>query len=175
MPRINLWCPSVRTEEGGIEAYSFSLARALMQIVGEKNVTVLVRNHSGAVVRSALGAGVRHVATGSLPRSLWTIAFALTVVVRAFLDRPDLIITTHLNFSPFAAFVRRWTNIPYWVSLHGYEAWHIERASQQKAVVNANRLLPVSQYTCERVMSAYSVPIEKMRVLHDTFDLAPFS
>jgi glycosyltransferase involved in cell wall biosynthesis len=168
--KIHLWCPSLRAEDGGIEAYSFGLARALIQVVGEKNITVLVRNHKGADVRAALGAGIRHAATGSLPRWTWTISFALVVIWRALLERPDLIITTHLNFAPFALLVNKLAKIPFWVSLHGYEAWNIQRPSQRRAVATADLLLSVSAFTRDRVMGNYGVPTERMHLLHDTFE-----
>ena len=175
MRKIHLWCPSIRASDGGIESYSLSLAKALIEIAGERHVTVLVHNHNSADVRHALGTGVRCGASGWLPRTLWTIGFALLVVWRALRDRPDLIISTHLNFAPFASLVKRLTSIPYWVALHGYESWEIQRPSRRRAVAKADLLLPVSAFTRDRVMKNYSIPVERMRVLHDTFDPARFS
>ena len=175
MPKIHLWCPSVRADDGGIESYSLSLARALIEIAGRDNVTILVRNHNGNELRNVLGSGTQHGAVGSLPGALRTVGFALLVVGRALRERPDLIISTHLNFAPFAALVKRMTKIPYWIALHGYESWEIQRPSQRRAVATADLLLPVSHFTRDRVMNAYSIPAGKMCVLHDTFDLARFS
>jgi glycosyltransferase involved in cell wall biosynthesis len=175
MPRIHLWCPSVRASEGGIESYSFSLARALREIVGERDLTVLVRNDQRSDVRGTLGAGVAQASTGWLPKALWTAAFAFLVLARALRERPDLIITTHLNFAPFARFVRKLAKIPYWVVLHGYESWDIQRPSQQRAVAEADLLLPVSNFTRDRVIKNYSVSAEKVRVLPNTFEPARFN
>src|ERR1043166_2822413 len=170
MPKIHLWCPSVRTSEGGIESYSFSMANALREIVGERNLTVLVRNDSAKEVHAALGTEVTNDTSAWWPRPLWSLGFALMVVVRALRRRPDLIVTTHLNFAPFAAFVRKLVKIPYWVVLHGYESWEIERPSQRRAVQAADLLLPVSGFTRKRVMENYAVRAECMHLLHDTLD-----
>jgi len=107
MPGIHLWCPSIRASEGGIESYSLSLARALIEIAGEQHITILVRNHAGADICQALGSGVRHGASGWLPRALWTFAFGVLVVWRALRERPDLIISTHLNAPASGARSRR--------------------------------------------------------------------
>jgi glycosyltransferase involved in cell wall biosynthesis len=175
MPKIHLWCPSVRASDGGIESYSFSIASALREIVGEDNLTVLARNISVADLRTILGTGVGTGSSAWLPRPLWSLGFAFLVVMRALRQRPDLIITTHLNFGPFAAFVRKLVKIPYWVVLHGYESWKIERPIQQRAVVAADLLLPVSAITRERVMENYGVPAERMHLVHDTFDPERFT
>jgi glycosyltransferase involved in cell wall biosynthesis len=175
MPRIHLWCPSVRASEGGIESYSGSLARALSDAVGESNLTLLVRNDTSAQVRSVLGQGVASASIGALPSSLRAVAFAGLVFLRAVRNRPDLIITTHLNFGPFAAAVRRKAKIPYWVALHGYESWKIQRRSQEGAVRAADLLLPVSAFTREQVMTRYEVPAERMHLLPDTFDPERFN
>ena len=169
MPAIHLWCPSLSASEGGIESYSLSLAKALVAVAGKENVTVFVRNEVEDDVRALLGVKVRGGARG-WPRSFRAIRFAINSVTRALLDRPDLIISTHLNFSPVAALVKRLTNVSYWVSLHGVEAWEIQRTSRRRAVSTADLLLPVSEFTRERVMNSCSIPVEKMRVLHDTFE-----
>lgn len=170
MPRIHLWCPSVRASEGGIESYSCSLARALTDVVGASNLTVLVRNDTAAEVRAVLGAEIASASSASLPRSLWSAGFAGFVILRALRERPDLIITTHLNFSPFASVAKKRAKIPYWVALHGYESWKIQRQSQERAVVAADLLLPVSSFTRDRVMHNYAVPAERMHLLPDTFE-----
>src|SRR5256885_7223394 len=170
MPLIHLWCPSVRASQGGIESYSYGLATALREIVGEGNLTVLIRNDPPANLPA-----VANATTAWLPRLLWPVGFASFVVLRALRERPDLIITTHLNFGPFALFVRRLLKIPYWVTLHGYESWQIQRPSQRRAVGVADLLLPVSGFTRERVMTSYAVPAERMPLLHDTFEPERFT
>ena len=175
MAGIHLWCPSIRASDGGIESYSLSLAKALIEIVGERQITVLVRNHDSADVRDALGTDVRCGGSAWMPRALWTIGFAALVVARALRERPGLIISTHLNFGPFASFVNRLTKMPYWIALHGYESWEIQRPSQRRAVAKADLLLPVSAFTRDRAMKNYSIPAERMRVLPDTFDPTRFS
>jgi glycosyltransferase involved in cell wall biosynthesis len=175
MPKVHLWCPSVCGSKGGIESYSFSIANALREIVGERDLTVLVRNDSLDELRAIPGTVVASATSAWLPRPLWPVAFALLVTIRAIRERPALIITTHLNFGPFASFVRRVAKVRYWVVLHGYESWAIQRASQQRAVVAADLLLPVSAFTRDRVSNNYAVPVKRMRVLPDTFDPERFT
>src|SRR4051812_35109816 len=112
MPRIHLWCPSVCPSKGGIESYSFSLATALHEMVGDRDLTVLVRNDSAAELHAALGSGFTAATSSWLPKPLWAVGFGSFVVTRALRERPDLIIAAHVNFAPFAAFVRKLTGIP---------------------------------------------------------------
>jgi phosphatidyl-myo-inositol dimannoside synthase len=174
MPRIHLWCPSVCPSKGGIESYSFSLATTLQELVGEHDLTVLVRNDSAGELRASLGNNFATATSAWLPKTFWSFGFACLVVLRALRERPDLIITTHLNFAPFAAFARILIGVPYWVVLHGYESWEIQRPSQRRAVAAADLLLPVSAVTRDRVASKYAIPAERMRLLPDTFDSTRF-
>jgi glycosyltransferase involved in cell wall biosynthesis len=175
MPKIHLWCPSVRPSQGGIESYSFSLASALREAIDERDLAVFVRNDSAGELRETLRSGLTAATSAWLPKRLWTMGFAWMVVTRALREKPDLIITTHLNFGPFAALVRRLTRIPYWIVLHGYESWEIQRPSQERAVCEADLLLPVSEFTRKRVMENYGVPAERMHLVHDTFDPERFT
>src|ERR1043166_5375367 len=147
MPKNHLWCPSVCTSEGGIEYFLFRMAKALREIFGERNFTVLVRNDSAKEVHAALGTEVTNDTPAWWPRPLWSLGFALMVVVRALRRRPDLIVTTHLSFAPFAAFVRKLVKVPYWVVLHGYESWEIERPSPRRAAQVAAFLSPGGGFT----------------------------
>lgn len=175
MPRIHLWCPSVRATQGGIEGYSAGLCDALRTAVGAGNLTVLIRNDRASGLPAILGDDVWTGSAGSWPAGVRRIGFAILVMLRALRERPDLIITTHLNFAPFASLIRRITGIPYWVVLHGVEAWHIQRESRRRAVAQAQLLLPVSALTRDRVAQKYKLPPEKMHLLPDTFDPGRFA
>ena len=151
------------------------MVRALASVIGKSNLAVFVRNDRPAEL-CGQGWDDYSISTSAwLPKALWSTGFASLLVQRALRERPDLIITTHLNFTPFARFVRQVAKIPYWVALHGYESWEIKRPSQQRAVREADLLLPVSIFTRDRVRRNYGVPAERMHVLHDTFDPARFS
>src|SRR3954470_5915671 len=175
MPRIHLWCPSVCASKGGIESYSFSLASALQELVGERDLTVLVRIDSAEEIQASMGGRFVTATSAWLPKSLWSVGFGCLVVWRALREKPKLIITTHLNFSPFAFFVRKLTGIPYWVVLHGVEAWEIPMPSRRQAVAAADLLLPVSAVTRDRVASKYAIPVERLYLLPDTIDSTRFS
>src|SRR3954468_24871397 len=98
MPRIHLWCPSVCASKGGIESYSFSLASALREVVAERDLTVLVRIDSAAEIQASTGDRFLTATSAWLPKSLRSLGFGCMVVWRALREKPQLIITTHLNF-----------------------------------------------------------------------------
>ncbi len=168
---IHLWCPGAYETDGGIEAYSAALVGALAENNVQK-ITVLAKHDSLAALRRSAPNGVLAAGTGDVPLRLRTPAFAALLVGRAVAERPDLIITTHLNFAPVAAWLKRRFAIPYWISLHGIEAWDLQHPSRRQALRSADLLLSVSRFTRERVRREQGIAPEQFRILHDTFEPA---
>ena len=85
--------------------------------------------------------------SGIVPLSLRTPAFAAQLLVGAIFNRPDLIISTHLNFTPVAYQLKRLLGIPYWTVAHGVDAGNIDNPKLQQALHHCDRILAVSRYT----------------------------
>ena len=173
-PRIHVWCPGI-CSTGGIQSYSNSIVEAILQIVPNARLTVFSRNDSSSTLRRTLLGHAKIVGTGSAPERLRAIAFAGNIFWHALIDPPDLVLCTHLNFAPAARLLNRFRRTPYWISLHGIEAWNLHNKTRSAAVRNADLLFPVSQYTRDRVATEQGISESKFRVLPDTFDSERFT
>ena len=172
--KIHVWCPGIDPQVGGIEGYSAAIVNALTQI-GVTPLRVFAKNEASRTVRQHLGHGAEGFGVGSVPLRFRTAAFVALLAAHAIADRPDLIITTHLNFGPAAAWLKRRFGIPYWVSLHGIDAWGLRHAARLQALKSADLLLPVSGFTRDRVMREQAMAPERFRVLPNTFEPAAWT
>jgi glycosyltransferase involved in cell wall biosynthesis len=168
--KIHLWVPGLHSDSGGIESYSSTLLRALQQLCGGDAISVFAKND----VFGVPGAKPCIRCTGEVALRLRTPAFSLLAGASALSERPDLIISTHLHFAPLARSLKKRLGIPYWVSLHGVEAWGLRSESRRRGLTEANLLLPVSGFTRNVVSKEQGISRERFRVLPNAFDPAAF-
>ncbi|PZU98958.1 MAG: glycosyltransferase [Pseudanabaena sp.] len=115
-------------------------------------------------------ASIHFHGTGTTKSPLRTVIFALRLILSAIAQKPDLIIMTHLNFAPIALLLKKILGIKYVAIAHGVEAWDIENQLLKSALHNANLILAVSNYTRDRLYQEQNLALEKMAILHNTFD-----
>jgi glycosyltransferase involved in cell wall biosynthesis len=87
----------------------------------------------------------------------------------ALVNRPNLIILTHLNFCPAANWVKRVSGIPFWCVAHGIEAWSLRDRSLIRGLHNAARIFAVSSYTRARILDEQALDADRVRILPNTF------
>lgn len=169
MRKIHIWCPGLFGQKGGIEVYSAFLIAAVGQLRPNATLSILVKNDRAHHLRGR----PRHWGTGNIPRVLRTFVFSVRILARALFDRPDLIVTTHLNFSPVARWLNRFLQIPYWVVAHGVEAWDAS-PGMLPSLRAADRVLAVSSFTANVLISKLKLPVANVVVLPNTFDESKF-
>lgn len=139
---------------GGIAEANRTLFTAMGELGHE--VTVLPRNGRAA----ALPAGVRQLAPSS-----GKLAYSLRAATSG---RFDLLFCGHLYMAPLAALLAR--GRPYWVHLHGIEAWKKPSAAVARAVSGAAMATAVSRYTRRRFLEWADVDPARVRVLPNAVD-----
>jgi glycosyltransferase involved in cell wall biosynthesis len=87
---------------------------------------------------------------------------------------PDLVLTTHLNFTVAAYRLKQLVGIPYWTIAHGFEAWEIDRPQVLQALSHADRILAVSTYTRDRLLQNGGIDPQRVQILPNTFDADRF-
>ena len=173
--KLQIWVPELIAREGGIQSYSIEMVEAAAEILGPGRVTVLSKLDDPKGLQKRFGSKVKTYATGNVPGFLRTPAFALLLVAVALLEGPQLILSTHANFSPVAAWLQALRGIPVWVSAHGIEVWNLPEGQIRNALRRANKILPVSDYTKTRLMDELQLPEDRFQVIPDTFDPVRFS
>ena len=172
--KLQIWVPELIAREGGIQSYSIEMVEAAAEVLGPGRATVLSKSDDPKALRERFGGKVKTYATGSVPTALRTPAFALLLVAVALLEKPSLVLSTHANFSPVAAWLQKWKGIPAVVSAHGVEVWDLAPGRIRQALRQVRKILPVSEHTRRRMEKEIGLPADKFTVIPDTYDTEEF-
>src|SRR5262249_41470875 len=130
------------------------------------NVQVMAKNDLSRTDPDKTPAPVR--GWGNWPPSARSIFFLFGIIRAALRDRPDLIVTTHLNFGIAAYILKLLTGTPYWCVAHGVEAWNLQRRLARLGLLKADLVLAVSDYTRQRLLSEQPLRRDQIRILPNT-------
>ncbi len=184
-PNIHVWTPGLLDFKGGIQTYSGFLIAALNRLCPHANIQVFathdrpVHNEFSVVtddlkqmrqLRQRQFYGMGH-----WPAKVRIPAYAVQVVLAGLCQQPDLVISTHANFTPAARFLKKLAGVPYWTVVHGFEVWNLKRQPVQRGLQDADRILSVSNYTRQRLISEQALCPNKIVRLPNTFDLKRFT
>ncbi len=155
---VHLWAPGFQRFGGGITAFSRELGRAFqpeavtLRLLGKADDDT---EWEGRSLSGGRGSALRFAAKG---------------IAMAAADRPDMLISTHLNFGPAVRWAARIGRCPYVLVAHGIDVHSGLTASRLKALREADRLVAVSNWTKHRLLALGRIPEEKIRVLPNTYD-----
>ncbi len=182
-PSFHFWAPGLFDFKGGIQVYSAFLLKALQQLYPQADSTAFLMHDHPPFRRNAaqltsqalpLSSTTHFHCCGTVPARLRTSVFAAKLLNAGLWQSPNLIFTTHVNFTPLAYQLKRLKGIPYWAVAHGFEAWEIQRSSVRKALSHADRILAVSHYTRDRLLQNLEIDPNRVVVLPNTFDADRF-
>ena len=151
--------PSLQSS-GGIQRYTRTLTCALEEILGSPYVRMIAAGDpqvSRRTGRIKLSAPAR-------------LGFAWRAFCGAVRWRPDLIICTHLSLGPAGWAAKLVTKSPYWIVLHGIEAWHELPYWKRTALKHADRVIVTSAFSREQVMRQHKIGSEPISSLPCTLD-----
>jgi glycosyltransferase involved in cell wall biosynthesis len=170
---IHLWCPNIG-ERGGIQVFSAFLLRALKEIYPDADCAVILKHDTVETVAALQYSDTEFHTSGSWPNAFRTTAFAGKLFTMGAVHRPDLIITTHLHFTPAAYWLKRMAGVPYWAIAHGVEAWGVKKPTLRSGIADADRIMSVSTYTRDRLIAEQGLHAGRIAILPNTFDPARF-
>lgn len=90
----------------------------------------------------------------------------------AMAPRPSAVFCGHLHLAPVAALVARRAGCPWWLQLHGIEAWQRPGAIRRAAAERADLLVSVSRFTRRSAHGWWAGDPRRSRVLPNTVDPA---
>ncbi|MEL7357722.1 MAG: glycosyltransferase family 4 protein [Cyanobacteria bacterium J06634_6] len=172
--KVHIWMPNLFGFKGGIQVYSAYLLKALQKVLPYAQFDIFLLHDQQSMKPDCGYSNARFYFTGGIAQKIRNPLYAARVMYHAMLAQPDLIISTHLNFTPVAKAIKQVTNIPYWTVAHGVEAWDISRPHLQKSLLIADRILPVSDYTRDRLLNEQSLEPERLHTLPNTVDTQQF-
>ncbi|MBE9117497.1 glycosyltransferase [Lusitaniella coriacea LEGE 07157] len=171
---IHLWFPNIFEFKGGIQVYSAFFLEALQSIEPRNFYDVFIKHDTCCSPEFPQSPNIDFHCTGKWRLSLRTFIFAATIFGYGLWQKPTLIITTHLNFSIVAYWLKRLLGIPYWIVVHGVEAWDVQRPYLKEALSHADCILAVSGYTRDRLLKEQHLDPHQIVVLPNTFDASRF-
>ncbi|MBD2529522.1 glycosyltransferase family 4 protein [Nostoc flagelliforme FACHB-838] len=174
---FHLIFPNIFDFKGGIQVYSTFLLQALQDIYPEAHYDVFLKYDKynlGQQQNLQFLTSTRFHYFGDLPRLLQTILFATKIIILAILQRPTIVISTHVNYATACYVLKLLTGIPYWVVAHGLEVWEIENKATTLALQKADKIISVSNYTRQRLLEYKNIDSEKVVLLPNTFDANQF-
>jgi glycosyltransferase involved in cell wall biosynthesis len=176
VPKIHVWLPDIFQFKGGIQVYSAFLIQALEQVLPNSDRHVFLKNDAKATDNLDFNPQTKFYFCGQYKSSsLHTSVFALQVLYTALTQKPDLIICGHINFSPLVLNIFKLLKIPYWVIIHGVDAWALTDKYKIKAIKSASKIISVSQYTKNRVIQEQNMTSDLISLLPNTFDASQFT
>ncbi|WNZ27315.1 glycosyltransferase [Leptolyngbya sp. NK1-12] len=173
-PRFHLWCPNLFNFKGGIQVYSAYFLQALQDLYPQASYDIFLMHDIDTSPHVPYLPGTQFHFAGQYPSSIRNPVFAAQLIGQTIRHRPDLIITTHLNFTPVAHWLKRLLGIPFWTIAHGVEAWDIQRSAIKNALHSAECILAVSQYTRNRLLDEQKLDPTQISLLPNTVDTTRF-
>lgn len=172
---IHLWVPDIFEFKGGIQVYSGFFLETLQALYPTFRYDVFLKHDTRYPPDQSFAPQTQLHFAGKYPASVRTPLFAAQLISSGVVQRPDLVITTHLNYLPAARWVKRLAGVPYWAIAHGVEAWGIQKPSTQAALGDADRILAVSNYTRDRLLKEQPLDPKKVALQFNTFDASRFA
>lgn len=169
LTHLHLWVPDIFESKGGIQAYSAFFLKALQSLYPNIDYNVFLKHDTDASSVS-YPSNIHFHFAGAWPLSLRTSAFAAQILGFGIWQRPNLVISTHLNFTVAANLLKQRTGIPYWTIVYGIDAWDIQRPALQTALHHADRILSISSYTRDRLLKEQNLDPDKVLLLPCAFD-----
>lgn len=172
--RLHLWVPEYASGTGGIQTFSRLVVHALRDSYPEAEISVVSKNDA-SYPEPTEDWSHDFTPLGWWPDPLRTVALSAELFRRGAIDRPDLIITTHVNFAPLALSLQKSFGIPYVAIGHGIDVWEIKNKNIRRALRAADLLLAVSECTRERMAAALAIDPAVIGVQPNTFEPAKFT
>ncbi|HEY9300423.1 MAG TPA: glycosyltransferase, partial [Phormidium sp.] len=169
-PLIHFWIPNIFEFKGGIQTYSAFLVEGLQTLYPNKNYEVFLKHDTCSSADFSFLENTRFHFAGAAPLRFRTVVFATQILINGFSRKPNLVITTHLNFTLAAYWLKRLVGIRYWTVVHGVEAWDIQRPALKTALQHSDRIISVSNYTRDRLLKEQQLDPAKISLLPNTFD-----
>jgi glycosyltransferase involved in cell wall biosynthesis len=172
--KIHLWMPNVFEFKGGIQVYSVNFLSALQNIHPDINYEVFLKHDTRSLPNFHFLSTTKFHCYGNFPLPLRTAIFASQLIGIGLGQRPNLVISTHVNFTPAAYWLKRLAGIPYWAIAYGTDAWNIEQTDIKTALYHADKIISISSYTRDRLLKEENLDPTKISLLACTFDASRF-
>lgn len=173
---IHVWTPGCTLGTGGIQTFSWSLIRSLLEQFPDAQVSVFSLHDINAPDFASEGrpGSLTFHSAGNWSFRFRTMRFTQQVFAAAVVQRPDLILSTHVNFTPVARWLKRLFGIRYAAVAHGIDVWDLTCRRTIQGMAGADAIFAVSRYTRQRMLAELPLKPEHIKILPNTVDADVF-
>jgi phosphatidylinositol alpha-1,6-mannosyltransferase len=158
-------------DKGGISRYSRYQISALRMLVGKENVFVFsVLGPSNEDFEDAFD--VTYFASGT--SKLKQLAFTTKLYSAAIMNRPDIIISAHVNLSGLAKVLAKLTGAKSVLNVYGAEAWSAMRRDAEWGLRSSDYVISDCHFTARYLEEKGFRPNGSISVVWDCVDLDRF-
>lgn len=184
-PQFQLLLPEIFGFKGGMQVYSAFFLQALQKLHPAAGYEVFLRRDRADspnlrtlefLPQTRFHYLGEPIYEANRWRRRWHYASgSARMLGQATLKRPELVVATELStYAVTLDWLNRFTGIPYWVVVHGWEAWDIQNPAYRTALRHAQRVVAVSEYTRQRVLAGGYLDPAQVVLLPNTFDADAF-
>lgn len=171
---FHLWLPNLFEFKGGIQVYLTVFLKALQSLYPEIAYELFLKHDIASSPDVVFLDNTKFHFYGTWNLPLRTAIFATELIRIGLWQRPNLVISTHVNFTPAAYWLKRLAGIPYWTIAYGTDAWDIEQKAVKIALRHAEKIISISSYTRDRLLKEQNLDPSKISILACTFDASRF-
>ena len=172
---VHLWVPDYESSAGGIQTFTRFFVKAVGECLPSAQITVFSKQDNSQPVFAPHQPPVNFSCAGWWPARLRTGAFTAQLLGSALRRKPDLILSTHVNFAPMAAWLKRLQPVRFAAVAHGVDVWGSQRRMVTRALRRADRVLAVSRFTRSRLLASGGFQPDQIGLLPNTVDTERFT
>ena len=172
---VHLWVPDYESSVGGIQTFTRFFVQAVGECLPAAKITVFSKHDNSQPVFAPHQPPLEFRCSGWWPARLRTAAFSARLLTAALRERPDLIMSTHVNFAPVAQWLKRLRPVKFAAVAHGVDVWGEQRRNGMGALRRADRVLAVSHFTRQRLLEHRGFEPEQIGLLPNTVDTERFT
>ena len=176
MIQVHIWVPNLFEFKGGIQTYLKDMIRVLNNISNFYEFLIVDKLDKAISQNEEIKKynKLNYRFCGSDNSIVGNFRFGLILVSQLLKSKPDLIICSHINFSPVAYIVQKIFKIPYWIIVYGVDAWAIKGILKAKALHDAQKIVSIGDYTKLKLIQEQGLIPDIVDLLPVTFDADRF-
>ena len=157
MIQVHIWVPNLFEFKGGIQTYLKDMIRVLNNISNFYEFLIVDKLDKAISQNEEIKKynKLNYRFCGSDNSIVGNFRFGLILVSQLLKSKPDLIICSHINFSPVAYIVQKIFKIPYWIIVYGVDAWAIKGILKAKALHDAQKIVSIGDYTKLKLIQGF--------------------
>ncbi|MEA5467575.1 glycosyltransferase [Spirulina sp. 06S082] len=167
-PGFLLLFPNIFGFKGGMQVYSTFFLQALQHLYPHARYRVFLKYDRTSPPHIPVQPQTHFTCLGKFPRWLQSLLLLVSTIIAGIVERPHLVIATHLNYGIPCYWLKRLTGTPYWIVVHGLEGWDLAHPQRQQALRHADRVLAVSRYTRDRLLAEQNLDRDRVVILPNT-------